>query len=49
VTDGELGRRNVSFYNIWRLARALDVTMADLVGEAERRHASADTSSSAGP
>ncbi len=37
VTDVELGRRNVSLYNIERLASALDVSMRDLIGDAEAR------------
>ena len=37
VTDIELGRRNVSLYNIRQLAVALGVPMADLIREVERR------------
>lgn len=42
VTDVELGRRNVSLYNIGRIAAALDVSMKELIGEAEARAASGD-------
>ena len=40
VTEVELGRRNVSLYNIARLAAALDVPMMELIGDAEVRAAS---------
>jgi hypothetical protein len=42
VTEVELGRRNVSLYNIGRLAAALDVSMAVLIGDAEARAAGGD-------
>ena len=42
VTEVELGRRNVSIYNIGRLAAALDVSMTELIGDAEARAAGAD-------
>ena len=37
VTEVELGRRNVSLYNIGRLAAALEVSMMELIGDAETR------------
>ena len=42
VTEVELGRRNVSLYNIGRLAAALDVSMMELIGDAEARVAGGD-------
>jgi transcriptional regulator with XRE-family HTH domain len=42
LTDVELGRRNVSLYNIGRLAAALEVPMAELIGDAEARAARGD-------
>jgi transcriptional regulator with XRE-family HTH domain len=42
VTDVELGRRNVSLYNIGRFAVALGVSMKELVGDTEARVASAE-------
>ena len=40
VTDVELGRRNVSLFNIGRFAVALEVSMVELIGETEARLAS---------
>lgn len=42
VTEVELGRRNVSLYNIGRLASALDVSIVELIGDAEARAAGGD-------
>jgi transcriptional regulator with XRE-family HTH domain len=42
VTEVELGRRNVSLYNIGRLAAALDVSMMELIGDAEALVAGGD-------
>ena len=42
VTEVELGRRNVSLYNIGRLAAALDVSMLELIGDAEARAVGGD-------
>jgi transcriptional regulator with XRE-family HTH domain len=42
VTEVELGRRNVSLYNIGRLASALDVSIVELIGDVEVRAAAGD-------
>jgi transcriptional regulator with XRE-family HTH domain len=42
LTDVELGRRNVSLYNVSRLAAALEVSMAELIGDAETLAARGD-------
>jgi len=43
VTEVELGRRNVSLYNIGRLAAALEVSMMELIGDAEAWAAGRDS------